>query len=425
MTLVGRELFEKFSVFRASVLEMDETYKAVTGKSIIHDTGLFHGASVPQFPETWPIDVILPSLTIFQIALYDLLLSLGIKPDALVGHSAGETAVLYASGAAPKALAVELAVIRGSVFSSIECLGGSMAALSCSAKIASSIITEARLGDSTQVVEVACYNSQNAVAIAGHTSAIQKVLRIAKDKGIFGRAVRTHVPIHSSLMEACQEEFRSRVEALFERYPGGHLPQVPTYSTLTGKRMDQEYDADYFWNNTRSQVRFVEAMESMTFDFPVATLIEIAPHPVLSSYVSSMIGESSDVLSVVKRPKSGDPAHDEQNLIHLCGKLTSAGHNCVDFSMLNGPTHRIRSSELPAYPFLRKQFPLYPDTPGYAKQASTRHGPLNHDYLRINKETHPTLGEHIIRGEPIMPAAGFLEMVYPRFPLLAFSLTIL
>ncbi|KAF9795782.1 hypothetical protein IEO21_11072 [Rhodonia placenta] len=37
-------------------------------------------------------------------------------------------------------------------------------------------------------------------------------------------------------------------------------------------------------------------------------------------------------------------------------------------------------------------------------------GPLNHRYLRINKDTHPVLAEHVIRGEPIMPAAGFIEM---------------
>ncbi|KAK7035340.1 hypothetical protein VNI00_011871 [Paramarasmius palmivorus] len=404
---MGRELFNTFPGFRQSIEEMDEVHKRVTGKSLIVDYGLFTGDA--KTPETWPISLILPSITIFQLALYDLFLSLGIRPDAVIGHSAGETAVLHACGGAPKAMAVELSIIRGQTFTVVEALGGTMAAISCSPEKTEELIRLALVPGLNEVVEIACYNSPTDTAIAGHKSAIERVIEKAKVHGILGRIIRTQVPIHSSMMEACQKEYTHRLEDLFRRYPGPHVPSVKTFSTFTGKRFDESFTADYFWQNTRGQVQFTQAMKSLS-DIGAATFIEISPHPVLASYTSAMVEHSSVVLSSVRRPKSGQPLTEYTNILDLCGQLTINGHNCVDFAALNGTTSLQARHMLSSYPFAKKQFPLYPDTPGVAKQFAARNGPLNFKYLKINKDTHPIIAEHVIRGEPIMPAAGFLEM---------------
>ncbi|KAJ7123111.1 hypothetical protein C8R44DRAFT_735702 [Mycena epipterygia] len=407
---MGRELFDVFPVFRRSVLEMDAIFTNVTQKSLLHHYGLFRSGPA-QISDPWPISLILPSITVFQIALYDLLISLNIKPDIVIGHSAGETAVLYASGAAPKAMAVELSIIRGRVFSSVESAGGAMAALSCSAEHAAELISTELSSTPDAVVEVACHNSPSDVAISGHKTALERIVLLAGERGIFARMIRTSVPIHSSMMESCREAYEADVGRLFERFPGPHSPSMRTISTLTGAPWSSTYDAAYFWNNTRGQVLFTSALETITTFSSGLTFIEISPHPVLSGYISTTLGDSASVLCPARRPRSGDLPSEHTELLTFCGRLTMLGHNCVDFAALNGiGSPAAVDVELPTYPFLKKAFPLYPDTPGVVKQMASRRGPLNHDFLRINKSTHPVLAEHVICGEPIMPASGFLEM---------------
>ncbi|KAE9394813.1 CurK protein [Gymnopus androsaceus JB14] len=406
---MGRKLFETYPVFRDSVLEMDSVHVTVTGKSLITDFGLFGGSDTQiTLPESWPISLILPSIAVFQMALFDLLLSLGMTPDVMLGHSAGETSLFYACGAGPKAMAVELAIIRGQIFSAIERLGGTMAAMSCSPEKAQGIISKVRERYPDHVLEIACYNSPDAVALAGHVDAVDFSLELAGHLGIFGRKIRTSVPIHSSMMESCHDEYVARLDDLFDRYPGDHTPKIQVYSTFTAQLLSQSIDSQYFWRNTRGQVQFTQTIGLIRNSTKSFTAVEISPHPVLASYLSSMSGENS-VLHTMHRPKHSQPSMEHKDILRLCGNILLAGHNCIDFNALTRTT-TCTCISMPHYPFQKKRFPLYPDTPGAARQTESRRGPLNHSNLRINAKTHPILGEHIIRGEPIMPAAGFMEM---------------
>ncbi|KAF7363153.1 putative polyketide synthase [Mycena venus] len=402
---MGRELFSTFPAFRESILDMDAVFQRRTNKSMVRDYGLFGAASSSfEFPRVWPIALTGPAIAMFQIALFDLLVHLGVAPDIVLGHSAGETSVLYASGAAPRALAVELAIIRGQILSTLEASGGTMAAVSCTPQEIEKLLTQYRADNPDSIVELACINSPSAVAISGLERSVDGILQLAQQEGIFGQKIRTRVPIHSSMVEVCQQQYEAEVRDLFARYPGRHVPKIRTYSTLTGGEFHDSFDAEYFWRNTRAQVLFAPAIFSIG---EVATFVEISPHPVLSSYLFEMAASSSSVLSLIRRPKTGSASTEYHDTLEFFGKLTAAGHNCVNFTLLNAVSCSASKVKLPAYPFLKKQFPLLPDT---SREDNHYHGPVNRAHLRLNRDTHPTLAEHVIRGEPIWPAAGFLEM---------------
>ncbi|KAK0504545.1 putative polyketide synthase [Armillaria luteobubalina] len=413
---MGRELFQTFPVFKSSIEESDGIYARATGKSLIEDYHLFGRECSVNLPEPWPITVTLPSLVVFQIAIFDLLKDIGINPDSVVGHSAGETALIYASGAGTRSMAIELAVARATAFASIECNGGTMAALACGPRDAEAFLRKANVlhRDITHSVDIACFNSPSAVAIAGPEVTIDEVIQLAQSQDIPATKIRTRVPVHSSMIEDCSDLYRRLTVEVFERNSGDHRPLLPVYSTTIGGIFSNSFTPEYFWENARQPVYFTDTISSMIKMDPSTIFIEISPHPVLSAYLTHMTSNPRTVLNSAHRPRRDQVSQELRTFLTMVGQLTVAGYNRVDFMKL----HNIGSRSVPApegppvYRFQRKQFPLYIDASLYRKQTQPHRGPLNHDYLRLNKATHPSLADHIILGEAIMPAAGFLEIAF-------------
>lgn len=417
--LMGRQLFARYSAFRKSVYECDEAYRRVMGVSLLESSGLFitppEGDSVkPTISSEWTVT--LPALTILQIGIFDLLASLNIKPDIVLGHSAGETALLYASGAAPKEMAVEVAVARAKMMSVAETVGGGMAAVACSDMEAQLLIDEvlAKEGIFEQSqreysLVLACYNSPDGVSVAGLVGLVDKLCALAETRGILARRLRIPVPVHSYLMDVCKTECDTLVGEVFERYPDITTPTTTMYSTVTGTKWDQPFSVDYLWRNARQAVLFNQVTSQLVEEYPNLCYVEISPHPVLSSYISSAGVDSSKITCPARRPaKSGEFLEGDAFLESL-GRLAMNGID-VDFDALNNHPTWNPNVRLPEYPFNKKDIAFNSDSPAFHRLLHGGNGPLNHPRLRINTKTHPSLAGHIINEEPIMPAAGFIEM---------------
>ncbi|KAF8530083.1 putative polyketide synthase [Hysterangium stoloniferum] len=385
---MGREMFNVFPAFRKSILQMDLTYAKVVGNSLISSTGLFQKDNTSgngiSLGDVWPIEITLPALTMVQCALVDLFASVGISPDIIIGHSAGETAVLYASGAGTKEMAVELAIARGKAMALVESAGGTMAAISCGLTEGRALIAEALEPSLGSLVDIGCHNSSDAITLSGMESSIDKVINFAESRGIMARKLRTRVPVHSGMMDICRNDFKRLVGTMWASYPTDCRPEISVYSTLTGEVLQSSFTADYFWDGTRNPVLFAEAMSSLLDKHPSATFLELSPHPVLSSYISALGAARNEISSVE------------------VFSLSTIGHNSVNFSALNNYPILDPEFRLPAYPFTPKS--------SFYQRFQDRNGPLNFPGLRINSQTHPVLAQHVIKGEPIMPAAGFIEM---------------
>jgi acyl transferase domain-containing protein len=197
---MGQSLFATSDVFRNTILELDQVYENVTGHSLIGTTGLFDDSLPSSLPAVWSIEHTLPALCMVQIALFDLLASVGVRPNILVGHSAGETALLYASGAGPKAMALEIAIARSKAMKLMESLGAGMATLGCGYEDAVKIVALVT-HRSDGVLEIGCHNSPEVIVISGSIPLVQKAIDAAHAKGLFARQILTLTPSHSSLVE--------------------------------------------------------------------------------------------------------------------------------------------------------------------------------------------------------------------------------
>ena len=86
---MGRELCEVFPVFLSAVKRCDEILVETYGhRSFLERTGLFIPGEQAKVPENeiWPIEDVVYSIVFMQLALIDLIKSLGIEYTYAIGH---------------------------------------------------------------------------------------------------------------------------------------------------------------------------------------------------------------------------------------------------------------------------------------------------------------------------------------------------
>ncbi|KAJ6473847.1 hypothetical protein C8R45DRAFT_1011985 [Mycena sanguinolenta] len=409
---MGRVLFSIFPAFRSTILELDDVYKRVIGESLLESTGLFvTRTSLPSLslsPSGWPVTITVAAIAMLQMALFDLLMSAGVMPSSFAGHSAGETALLYASGAGSKAMALEIAIARGQAMTVTESVDTGMASLGCSADVAKQLIS--RLSGN---IEISCFNSPDSVAISGSAELLTQAVSLAQAQGIFAQRIRTMVPGHSSYMDRIKEDYMARMTDIFTRYPGPHIPKVPVFSTCTGQVLVDEFSPSYFWANCRNPVLFSAAITNLlSFHGDTASsavFLEISCHPVLSSLIWSHNVPTKSVLCPMRRRPRDDAESDETTqFMETLAQIALLGYNSCELSSVYG------SSDYKE-PFMDHPW-VYRPIPGpliHSFDLQPRYssnGPLTTSII-LNERTHPLLAEHVIDGEPILPATGFIEIL--------------
>ncbi|KAJ7434506.1 acyl transferase domain-containing protein [Mycena galericulata] len=400
---MGRQLFQRYPVFRQTVLDLDECHKQHMGKSLINDFGLF--ASAPDndaLPLVWPISLILPSIAVIQLALFDLLASFNLRPDLLIGHSAGETALLYAGA---KEMALEIAIARGTAMTIVEKhADGTMAALSCPASVTERIIKEVSQHHlAGKIIDIACYNSPDAIALAGYTDLLEEAIALAQHERIVARRILTSVPMHSSLMDLCAAEYKSLVAPYSRATPAPTAPKPPP---------SRPEPAASSRNSPASTSTTTRATPCGS---PPPWGSCLRARPTRSSSSSARIPCSRRTpQSSARRPPPSPPcgvrpapgAHDAPRCV---GQAFVAGCATICFNALNALP---RSSAAPrpalaAYPFAKRAVEMFPEYARIMLRQMSAQRPLDHPDLRVNVATHPELAGHLINGEPIMPASGW------------------
>lgn len=146
----------------------------------------------------------------------------GAEPALMAGHSLGEYSALVAAGSLAFADAVALVRLRAEAMQDAvpEGKGGIAAVLGLGADAVAAVCRDAAQGE---VVEPANFNSPVQTVIAGHRSAVERGMRLAKERG----AKRTmmlpmSVPSHCSLMRPAAERLAAALETVALQ-----PPQIP------------------------------------------------------------------------------------------------------------------------------------------------------------------------------------------------------
>src|SRR5262249_34819413 len=137
------------------------------------------------------------------------------------------------------------------------------------------------LAELDSVAEIAAFNATHSVTISGPDAEIERLEGEAKLRGLWFRALDLDFAFHSREMDPIREDLLTSLTGLTSRPPKARL-----VSTVTGDVVDGEpLDADYWWRNIRSPVRFADAIARLIGD-DYRIFLEIGPMAILQSYLS-------------------------------------------------------------------------------------------------------------------------------------------
>ncbi|AOR34251.1 hypothetical protein BFF78_27205 [Streptomyces fodineus] len=308
------------------------------------------------------VDVVQPASFAVMVALAAVWETLGVTPDAVVGHSQGEVAAACVAGALSLADAIRVVVVRSQAIAATLAGHGGMASVALAAEAA-----EARLAAWSGQVEVAAVNGPSSVVVSGTTAALDEALGALDREGVRTRRVAVDYASHTKQVEAVRAALEEGLSALDAR-----TPVVPFHSTVTGARIadGDVLDGDYWYRNLRRPVRFGQTVAGLVAQgFEV--FVEASAHPVTAQPIAQVVDEAgADVVL------TGSLRRDDGGLRRL---LTSAAELFVQGVPVDWSSVLPRGGadwvELPPYPFEHRHYWLpAPSAAGTAAEGPTDSG---------------------------------------------------
>ncbi|MEV8603996.1 type I polyketide synthase [Streptomyces griseoviridis] len=347
---MGAELAAAYPLFGKVLGEVDAALEPHVGRSVVS----LMSTEAESLENTGFAQ---PALFAFEVALFRLLESWGVRPDVVVGHSVGEVAAAHVAGVLGLEDAAYLVAVRGRL---MQALPGGGVMVAVEAGEAEVVEVVAGCGG---VVGVAAVNGPSSVVVSGAAEAVEEVVGVFRRRGRRTSRLRVSHAFHSPLMDGMLEEFRTAVK----RVSFGE-PVIPVVSTVTGRRAsgDDLRSADYWTAQVRQAVRFADAVTTLESE-GVTTLLEVGPSPVLSGLVAQ---SAADTTLAVPAVRSGRP--EPESLTAALATLHCRGTE-VDWTAFFAPTGAL-TVDLPTYAFQRDPFWLRPEpaAPRTAEQALFR-----------------------------------------------------
>lgn len=233
------------------------------------------------------------SIAAIQVALTDVLKSLHVEPDGIVGHSVGEIGCAYADGTLTAEQAVLAAYSRGNAILESKLPIGAMAAIGlswddCKKRCPPDVFP-------------ACHNSEDSVTVSGPPASVKKFVADLQSEDIFAKAVSSSgTAFHSKYIAEAGPRLRKALEEIIPnpkprtaRWISSSIPENAWSTPLASHS-----SAAYHVNNLLSPVLFHEAIKHVPED---AIVVEIAPHALLQAILKRALGPKATNIGLVKR----------------------------------------------------------------------------------------------------------------------------
>ncbi|MCX6287146.1 MAG: beta-ketoacyl synthase N-terminal-like domain-containing protein [Bacteroidetes bacterium] len=336
---MGLPLYETQEVFRKTIDECAEILKEELGfdiRDILFPSAADEETAALKINETY---ITQPALFMVSYAQAQLLISLGIKPDMLIGHSVGEYVAATISGVFSLKDALKAVARRGRLVQDLPI--GAMLAI---------LLTEEQLGPMLpKGLEIAVLNSPGLCVVSGPVELIDSFAEELNKTKTFNKKIPTSHAFHSAMMEPALPAF-----AKFFKEINLSPPTIPIASTVTGQWLSPEESTnpDFWVNHVRKTVRFADAAK-LCLDAAPAVFIESGPGQSLESAVKRQLVKDNPhgVISTIPVVDSNtDP------LIYFYSALGQIWANGDYFKWNLFDKTKRKLVSYPGYPFERKPY---------------------------------------------------------------------
>ena len=347
-----------------------------------------------------------PLLFATQISLARSLTEIGLMPTATYGHSIGEIAAAHFAGAISLVDAAKIVFLRSKYQHALAGKGG-MAAVALGAEDAVAVAA------GLENIVCAAFNSPKSSTVSGPNYEIAAFKDVAREQGVAVRVLDIDYPFHHPMIGSAHDQFVKEFGSIELR-----KTNITCISSVTGEILDgEELGANYWWRNIQQPVQFMSATRT-AIGAGSEVFVEIGPRPILASYLRELIA-SEDVNGAVISTLEVKESQGHDPVFRSFCKAAASG---AAFNKLRAIGERNAWMQLPPLPFQPKA-PRYPRT----IEAIDLYGDRNQDVHTLigwridlagyvwhnNMDAHlyPDLAEHVVDGNAILPASGFIDMV--------------
>ncbi|EKE80856.1 type I polyketide synthase [Idiomarina xiamenensis] len=258
-----------------------------------------------------------PAVFIIEYALYQLLLSKGVKVNGLIGYSLGEYVAATVAGVFKLEDALRVVARRAELINELP--KGAMLAVPLSKEDVVKYMVDG--------VSIGIVNGPKMVVLSGEPDAIDNVFEKLTEDGVISRYIGASNAFHSALMEPVIEPLQQLLHEIEL-----NAPEMPLVSNVSGTWMtdEQAMSPAYWANHLRQTVQFADGLNCL-LNYGYQAFVEVGPGQSLSSIVRMQSDFDSESHVVVPSCRNGfDEQPDQAFFLRAVSNLWLAGVT-IDF----------------------------------------------------------------------------------------------
>ena len=341
---MAAQLYIDEPVFRAHLdegLRLANDKHGIDLRSLLLPNGDDSADAAAAASELCEASLQLPALLIVEHALARLLISWGIAPAALAGHSVGETFAACIAGTMTFPDCLGLVVLRGQLMDRTR---GGMLSVRMPATELRPIVEECGL-------DLGVINAPDLCVASGAEDRLVELERRLKATSVEYSRIHINIAAHSRLLDPVLDEFRTHLGTMKLSAPSMAWVSNQTGTWITTA---EATDPEYWVRQLRSTVDFAANIATVAARHNNAIFFEVGPGSTLCSIarLNPAVGARHGTVHTMRQ--ADEPVDDTTALLTSLGRLWALGAEFPTARVDNiGQRQRL---SLPTYAFQEQRY---------------------------------------------------------------------